>query len=357
MLLLLLVVPVPWIAKAIWPHEIKYAEIAIITVISVIITVGVYAAGHYGQTADVEVWNGEVLSKDRKHDSYVRTYSCRCRNVCSGSGKTQSCSQQCDTCYEDRYTVKWTARTNLRDYTIQSFDSSSRSVYLSPDPGRYTVINPGDPVAMTQSYTNYVKAVPESLFHAKLGLIKQYQNKIPTYPSQIYDFYKVDRVLPVGVPMTDVAAWNQELSLTLRKLGPQRQANVAIVVVNEANSTYVHALEAAWLGGKKNDVIVVVGSTQYPKIDWVRIISWTKNETFKVQLRDELAAHGTVDRTAFMSIINKAVGTQFVRRSMKDFEYLAEEIEPPLWVIVLAGVLGLLSALGTSYFFYRNDLN
>jgi hypothetical protein len=217
------------------------------------------------------------------------------------------------------------------------------------------VINPGDPVAMTQSYTNYVKAVPESLFHAKMAFINRFKDKIPQYPSQIYDFYKVNRVLPVGVAVPDIASWNHDLSMTLRKLGPSRQANAVIIFVNEADSSYVHALEAAWLGGKKNDVIVVVGTTQYPKIDWVRIVSWTDKELFKVQLRDDLAALGTVDREAFMRIINARISTTFVRKNMKDFEYLAEEIEPPLWVIILAGILGLASALGLSYFFYRND--
>jgi hypothetical protein len=215
----------------------------------------------------------------------------------------------------------------------------------------------GDPVAAARAYTNYIKAVPESLFHAKISLSKQYADKIPPYPSQIYDYYNINRVLSVGVPVPDLPAWNTGVSQIMRKLGPQRHANVVIVFVNDANSSYVHALEGAWLGGKKNDVVVVVGTTSYPTIEWVRIMSWTDKEIFKVQLRDELQALGTVDRSAFLGIIEKHTMATFVRKSMKDFEYLKEEIEPPLWVVVLAGVLGLLAALGSTYFFYRNDLH
>jgi hypothetical protein len=142
----------------------------------------------------------------------------------------------------------------------------------------------------------------------------------------------------------------------LRKLGPQKQANVIVVFVNEINSSYVHALEGAWLGGKKNDVIVVVGTTHYPAIDWVRVSSWTDKELFKVELRNDLETLGTVDKAQFLGIIEKHTKTTFVRKNMADFEYLKDEIEPPTWVIVLAFVLGLSVALGLSYFFYRNDL-
>ena len=38
----------------------------------------------------------------------------------------------------------------------------------------------------------------------------------------------------------------------------------------------------------KNDVVVVMGTPSYPRIDWVQVLSWTDVELFKVQLRDEL---------------------------------------------------------------------
>ena len=125
--------------------------------------------------------------------------------------------------------------------------------------------------------------------------------------------------------------------------------------VNTPDRNYINALESAWLGGKKNDIIIAVGVTQWPHIDWVEVSSWTKQELFKVQLRDDLQALGDVDRAQFMALINKHTTETFVRRSMKDFEYLSDEIEPALWVIILATVLGVLASLGLSYWFYRED--
>lgn len=354
-LILAFILPIPWVAKTMWPREIKYAEIALISFICAIIVGIIVAVGHYTPTSDVEIWSGEVTGKKRVNDSYVRSYECRCRNRTVGSGKNQTTVRECDTCYEDRYTVTWTAYTTLRNYTISSLDETSRSVWLRPDPARYTEIQTGDPVAMEHTYTNYVKAAPESLFHAKAALTQQYAGKLPEYPSRVYDFYKINRALSVGVNVPDLAQWNQGISLIQRKLGPARQANTIVVFVNELNSNYVHALEAAWLGGKKNDIIVVVGTTQYPKIDWVRIISWTDKQLFKVGLRNDLEALGTVDRTQFLSIIEAHAMKTFVRKNMKDFEYLQDEIDPPMWVLALAAIFGMLSALGLSYYFYRND--
>jgi hypothetical protein len=226
---------------------------------------------------------------------------------------------------------------------------------MSLDPQRYVNVRIGEPCSRTSSFTNYVKAVPDSLFHANPLLAQKFAGMIPEYPSNIYDIYRINRVLAVNVPVTDIGAWNNDLGITLRKLGPQKQANAVIVFVNTPDRNYINALESAWLGGKKNDIIIAVGVTQWPHIDWVEVSSWTKQELFKVQLRDDLQALGDVDRAQFMALINKHTTETFVRRSMKDFEYLSDEIEPPLWVIILAAVLGVIASMGLSYYFYRND--
>lgn len=353
--LLLLVIPVPWIAKMIWPREIKLLEVGVILLISIVLVTGIYFAGIAGQTMDREIWNGEITAKDRKHGTYEQPYECNCRESCSGSGKDRSCSTTCDTCYETHYTVSWTAYSNIGNFRLSHEDSTSRRVYNLPDPQRYVVVKVGDPCSTSNMFTNYVKAVPESLFHANPMLQKRFQALIPKYPGEIYDFYKINRVLAMGVNVPDIQQWNEDLSNALRKAGPQRQANAVVLFVNTPDPSYIHALESAWLGGKKNDILVVVGVTEYPKIEWVAVSSWSKAELFKVQLRDDLHAMKVVDRAAFMVLLEKHTMASFKRRSMADFEYLKDEIEPPVWVVVLAGILGLLAACGSTYYFYKND--
>lgn len=352
-LLILIPLILPWILRMIWPHNISWGEMGAATAVGVLIAVIVYGTGTYGQTADVEILNGQVVNKQRIHDSYVRTYSCNCRQTCSGSGERRTCSQTCSTCYEDRYTVKWLCQTTLGTYTIDALDKTTKRVYDTPDPARYTVIQPGDPVARENSYTNYVKAVPDSLFHK--NKVDKFKELIPAYPERVFDLYRINRVFAMGVSVPDIAEWNHDLSMALRTLGPQRQVNALVVMVNTNDQSYLHALEGAWIGGKKNDIIVIIGTTSYPKIDWVAISSWTDKQLFKVQLRDEIMAQGTINRKQILTALEKHTMSSYVRKSMKDYEYLKSQIQPPAWVLTLAFILSILSSLGLSYYFYHND--
>lgn len=347
-LLLTLLVPfvVAWICKFVWSKDITWLELGATLVISLAVTGGTYWAGMYAQTADTEIINGEVLSKDRVHGEYTRTYSCNCSTDSKGN-------QTCQTCSEEHYTVTWTCRSNVGDIRIDQLDSTWPSVYNKPDPNRYTTINKGDPVAQEHHFTNYVKAVPDSLFHQ--NAVNKFQAMIPTYPNKVFDYYNLNRALAIGVQVPDLAAWNNDISDMLRKLGPQKQANVVVLFVNTADEGYIHALEGAWIGGKKNDIIVVMGVTQYPKIDWVAVSSWTDKALFKVQLRDDINAIGTVDREKIIAAIDKNTMTTFKRKNMKDYEYLKNRIQPATWVLTLAVLLGILVSAGASFYFYRND--
>ena len=279
----------------------------------------------------------------------------RVPKTCSGTGKNRTCTgggteRKCDTCYEHSFDVDWTVRSNIGSFGISRVDRQG----LIPPP-RWLQVNNGDPVAKTHYFTNYVKAVPESLFHAHQELNGKFDTMIPEYPTNVYDLYRIDRAISVGVPVPDIKEWNQDISLLLRKLGPQRQANVIVVFVNTPDQSYLHALEGKWIGGKKNDIIVLIGTTSYPKIDWVAVSSWTDKALFKVQLRDDIFALGNIDRPAIIKSIETNTMKTFERKQMKDFEYLAYSIEPPVWVLTLAIILGMLASLGCSYAFYRNN--
>lgn len=353
--MLLVTLPIPWVAKLIWPHRIKWVEVGITLVASTAVILIMWFSGTAGMIHDREIWNGEITNKTRTHGHYLRPYSCRCRNVCSGSGSSRTCSQHCDTCYENRYTVSWVAHSNIENFTIQHLDSSWRSVYNTPDPGRYTQIKIGDPCSISKSFVNYVKAVPESLFHANPLLVQKYKNMIPAYPGKIYDYYKVNRVLAVGFNLPEADTWQLALANTLRKLGPQKQLNAIVVFVKGADPDYQQQLEASWIGGKKNDVIIIVGVNTWPNIDWVAVSSWSKSELFKVQLRDDIKALNTIDQMKMMSLLETHAFKGFQRRNMEEFAYLKDEIDPPDWVIILAVILSILVSLGASYYFYKHD--
>lgn len=304
---------------------------------------------------DTEVWNGKVTSKARDHGTYEESYDCRCRTVRSrNSDGSYSSRRECDTCYRTHYTVEWTARTTVGEYQIDKLDRLSRGVYGAPDPRRYTETQVGDPAAKTSRYVNYIQAVPNSLFAPAAGdLKKRFAGLIPAYPDKIYDMYKVDRFLSPGWSLQDSAQWNADISNALRDLGPKKQVNLIVVVAKTSDVSYEYALRDAWEGANKNDVVLIVGSTEYPKIDFVRVLSWTKNEAFKIQLRDAVMDRGTVDRSV-VQLCADHIEQRFQRREMKEFAYVKGEIDPPEWLVVTLIVLLIGGAVG-AYVFIRKS--
>lgn len=329
----------------------------IFTLVSTVLVLLMFFLSRSAATSDIEIWNGQVTGKERVHGTYERPYECRCRQVqsCTGSGKDRSCTsrKECDTCYETRYTVNWRCDSSVGSYTIDSEDSSFRSVYSKPNPQRWEIIQKGDPVAKRSSYTNYVQAVPESLFTASSGSTKErFAKLIVPYPDQVYDIYKLNRFLTPGYSSPDTAAWNESISLMLRELGPQKQVNAIVVIAKTNDPNYEYALRDAWEGANKNDVVLIIGSAEWPKIDFVRVLTWSKSELFKVELRDSVLALGTIQREPIIQILQTQIQKNFTRRKMADLKYLESEIDPPTWLVILT-VLVLISAAGGVWYVLR----
>lgn len=312
------------------------------------------------KTYDTQILNGEIRSKHRQHGSYIETYSCNCRTVTStnGSGPTATTTSTtvCDKCYRNHYTVTWSCTSNVGEWNIEHKDWTSQSVYNLPDPPRYTSIKIGDPASSEVSYKNYIKAVPESLFNpASEDVKKKYAGYIPSYPNNVYDFYKVDRVVGVGVSIPNVREWNDKLSVLLKKIGPQRQTNIVFVITKFDDENYFYALRDAWANGKKNDIVVVIGAPEFPKkASWVRIMALTDHDIFRVKLRDAIEELETIDVDSVLKVTDEVVMSDFKRKSMKDFKYLENEIDPPTWLLITAVILNILSYLA-AYLYIAKD--
>ncbi len=336
--------------KLVYGREYQLHEMLLSMLVAAALSAGVYMLGQWSQTADTQIINGEVVSKASERVSCEHSYTCNCREVCTGSGNSRSCSTTCDTCYEHSYDVDWLLK-NTAGSPIKVRRVDRQGLMQPP---RYTKAKIGDPVAVTDTYTNYIKGAPESLFNHAKGMQQEFSSMVPAYPTEVYDYHYVDRVIAKDLAVPDLAQWNDDLAKMLRKLGPAKQVNVVVVMVKTENPSFEYALQRAWLGGKKNDVVVMLGVPEYPKLAWVRVMSWTDKELFKVELRDELADLEVVDREKMLPIMAKHIEASFVRKPMADFEYLKSEISPPLWVAVLAIALGLIASFGLSRYFSRN---
>jgi hypothetical protein len=226
------------------------------------------------------------------------------------------------------------------------------------EPPRWSAVQTGEPFAKTSSYVNYIKAAPDTLFRVSQDNIKFFANKIPAYP-QVYDYYNANRVIPVGVNVPNLQEWNTHLSELLKSAGPKKQANIIVVLVNEPGQDYRYALEAAWVGGKQNDVIVLLGTPHFPEIAWTDTITIGQNkgnELLQVKMRN-LIMDEPVANVHTLDIIADNVLAHFDREPMEHFKYLMDSIQPPEGLMWFAAFLSVFGSFFLTWFFYCFDMD
>jgi len=154
---------------------------------------------------------------------------------------------------------------------------------------------------------------------------------------------------------------NKELGKVLAFEGARKQVNVLVYLVNTGNQAFLHALEEHWVFGKKNDAVVIIGTTSFPKVDWVSIMAWTDIEEFKVVLRNNLLALQEVSdpvvvaNTISSQILLPPEKGGFLRKSMSDYEYLVSGISLPWWANILITLFLCFFSWGVSWVLVHND--
>lgn len=325
-------------------------------VVVVVIGVG-YLIGLHAATSDTEIWNGVIASKTTGRERCCHTYSCDCHQVCSGSGKDRSCRTECDTCYRHggRKTgwdgdVTWDAHSSNGEHVYHDGCNSPGSA----SPARWDAIVVGEPTAVEHSYTNYIKGNPDTILR-RSGAAERFRRSIPAYP-QVYDHYRANRFIAAGTQVPDLGRLNARLSEINARLGAPKQVNVSVIIVAERDPMYLEGLREAWLGGKKNDLIVVIGAPEFPAVAWAGVVSWTRNEEVKIAIRDRIASLQSFEGDAVLGIVAEEVERKFIRRPMADFEYLKSTLEPPTWACWLLFVLGCIISVCLKIYFWRNDV-
>lgn len=327
-----------------WQEFLAHLGVAaVVAGISVIIM-------YWANTSDVEIWNGHVTKKQKERVSCEHSYSCNCVTTCSG-GKNSTCTTICQTCYDHSYDNDWAYyTTDSGRNTISRVDRQGLK-----EPPRFTKVTVGEPSASAHRFENFIKASPDSLF-SKQGLIEKYKGSLPNYPGNVYDYYKINRLVAVGTNLPNAKQWNWLLMRENDRLGSRKEVTMGVVVVKDKPQDYFHALEQHWLGGKKNDLFLVMSVDNELNINWARVMAWTKDKVAQVSVRDAVLNIGDVsDPERIVMAMSKAVEKDFVRKPMKDFEYLASSVTPSVGQWVFAAVLNVLLSIGLGIFLHRND--
>ncbi len=295
---------------------------------------------YYSTFHDTEVWNGYVTKKFQDTVSCEHSYNCNCRQTCSGSGKDQRCSETCDTCYEHSHDYDWVVQTsNNEKVVISRVDRQGTT-----EPARFTSVKSGEPTAIEHSYINYTLADSDTLLRRR-GIAEKYKGSFPTYP-QVQDYYRLRRY---HGPYT--STWQGELDELNKAVGAAKQANVMLVVSPIPHREWFYGLQEHWLGGKKNDVVIVVFVTNEGIIEWAEVMAWTDRKDFVVSLSSELEGLKFLPANV-VPVIRDNVNMRFARKPMADYKYLEENISPSgfQWFLTL---LGSLIAAGIAYAVFK----
>lgn len=339
---LLAIIPmvIPFIAKFYFKHEFTIPEMVLACVSPAIVIAIIYAGGTYSEMSDVEVLSGQVTAKERNQVHCRHSYSCNCVTYYTGTGTNKTSHRKCSTCYSHSYDVDWDIISTLGTISI---DTEDRQGLIEPK--RWTVVNIGDPYAKTSSYVNYVKGAKDSLFNLEKYNNNSKLNGVPEYPSNIFDLYKINRGVDIGANVNNLQEINDGLSNILRTLGGAKQVNIVMAITNKPRD-FAFVIRDKWLGGKKNDVIIIIGAANYPKIDWVEVFSWSKNQMVNIKLRDNITELGSITSVnSLMDVINNDISSYFVRKSMQEFEYLESQVQPSNTVIYWALCIGILLSI------------
>jgi hypothetical protein len=326
-----------------WTNLIKDAALQI-GVVSVVVFIGL-GISYWQRTSDREIWNGQVTGKASVKVSCRHSYPCNCRTVCSGSGKSESCSTICDTCYEHSFDIDWDVHASTGEtVTIRTIDRQGLRM-----PPRWGAAYVGEPFSSEHSFTNYILANPSSVLLGQKGDMKRFGSMIPKYP-EVYDYYKANHFINMGLPNVQDQTWNYLLSMANRTLGPSKQVNLIVIAVPTDDPSFMYAFRDAWIGGKKNDAITLIGSRDGHEIAWAGVVSWTPNKEYNIYVRDRILEEKYLDhQDAIVKIITEETTNRFERLHMKKMEWLVRSFQPSgiamLWILLL-GVI----ASGTTCF-------
>lgn len=344
---------VPAIVGWVWFGGITWKEFAL-HLAAIAMVAGISAAIIYHRdTSDTEILNGVVTSKESRHVSCSHSYDCNCRQKCTwttrNKRRVRDCRRVCDTCYEHSYDIDWVVQGSTGEsWQLARID---RQGVGQPPRWAFTVI--GEPTAQTHSFENYIKAAPDSLFR-RHGLVEKYKGVLPPYPSGIYDYWHLNRMVQVGVNLPDLREWNKALMELNGRVGPKKQVNLIVVVTSKPRD-YFYALEEAWMGGKKNDAILVIG-LQGSEVSWTEVMAWTVNKKFEIGLESRVADMKTLKREDVVAALELEVMGKYKRKPMHDFEYLQASIVPTTTELVVSAIIALLVSIGLIFLFHHHDV-
>lgn len=335
--------------KVIFKREIALFELILQSLVCVTVAIVSFLISREMLIYDTNFINGEVTGKKVVEVSCDHSYRCNPHQVCtttrdSNGRSSMSCITEYDTCYRHPYDNSWRVYSNVGKYSVISNVDSQGLI----EPKRWEIVKKGDPFSRSVSYKNYLLASPDSVFRTNV----HYTGSIPDYP-RIYDYYKLSRVIRVDYTGNSYDI-NTYVNDALKELGPRIQVNIFVVLTSRPE-TFYPALEQKWIGGKKNDVILIYGIKDNV-IQWADTITYGKGQGNRY-LIDKLKLEQTgkvFDRDTIRKAID-LISTNYKRPSGEIFRSLMNKAEPSTIAVIISMLANLvIGGMLLAFFAYNS---
>ena len=344
-LLLLLSIPllIAGIAFFAFKVTITWKEFLLHVGVAVVLVLGTWQLARWGSMADTEHWNGRITDKDSGTQGCCHSYECNCSTCTDSEGRSYSCN--CQTCYQHSHDYWWSLDVSTGDTIHDGCNGGSLS------PGWWDDAYVGEPASLPHTYTNYLKADPDSLFVKKAP--EHLMNQVPDFPG-IEGRYHARKFIPHG-GLAFPTWWEEGLDNINADLGSKKQIDLIVVATKGADPDFAYALERKWLYGPKNAFIVVLGVPDGENIAWARSVTISKVEPLKIEIREHFEGKKLNDKS-HLEFLRKVVKEDFHRLSMSEFEYLAASAEPKGWMLFFLYLFNLIISIVIAVIMHKNDV-
>jgi len=319
-------------------------------------------------TSDTETWSGKVTSV-KFIPTWIESYRIQHTvHHSSGSGEHKiTWTTTYYTHHTSTHPDRWTVDTTLPYYTFDTdfntyknlFNELGSTKISTPgtrrtmkdsskmkegDPNDYVTQNTTGviiPVNKKYDFENRVKAastlfsftpIPDNI-------------KLPDYPQNSNTFTS-DRLVG-SATLLDIRKFDEMNS----RLGPTKRVNVIFVGLNNVTSVNGKWLESKWLGGKKNDVVVVWGGLNSTP-EWVYAFGWTDRKTVLRSLESIIMKFGGTNEA--IPYVEKEIFDNYQLKNWHDFDYIAIPIS--LNYIIGFSIFTLVSQCILMWWYHHNDI-
>jgi len=207
-----------------------------------------------------------------------------------------------------------------------------------------------EPVVTRHDYVNRV-IHSKSLFNyteVSDSLKKTLPSKLPP----INPPYFADAVRGDWYPMMWEA--NELLQKYNGLYGKEKECRIQIILMKNQPQSSGELLEQYWKGGNMNEFNIAIGIKDgYNRATWCRVISWTENQTLKIETRDYIMLQDTLQLIPTVNWVAKNIAEGFNRKNFEAFKYL--KVDPPLWAVIMVHIIVLLMSIALAAWSVVNE--